>query len=184
MKHIADRLQKLDDQQKKTNEGEDVELIDFDKVEKNKDYSKFTEEIKRKVDLMQQTLRKNQGFDDYLFSMGGITTEPSMQLPPKFSIPEADKYSWSGDPKQHLRQYLSFAKMKGLNETHVLNAFTFLLNGSTSKWYYALDIGNIKGWIELVNAFLAQFSFNTMIDITLRVLVSQPKTSNRRSLTL
>jgi hypothetical protein len=53
MKHIADRLQKLDDQQKKTNEGEDVELIDFDKVEKNKDYSKFTEEIKRKVDLMQ-----------------------------------------------------------------------------------------------------------------------------------
>jgi hypothetical protein len=37
--------------------GENVELIDLDKVEKNKDYAKFTEEIKGKVDLMQQTLR-------------------------------------------------------------------------------------------------------------------------------
>ena len=59
---------------------------------------------------MQQALRKNQGIDDYLFSMGGIATEPSVQLPPKFSIPEVDKYSGSGDPKQHLKQYLSFAE--------------------------------------------------------------------------
>ena len=116
MKHVFDRLKKLEDQ-KRTNERENVELTDLEKVEKNKDYAKFTEEIKGKVDLMQQTLRKNQGFDDYLFSMGGIATELSMQLRPKFSIPEADKYNGSGDPKQHLRQYLSFVKMKGLNET-------------------------------------------------------------------
>jgi hypothetical protein len=52
MKHVVDRLQKLEDQQKKTNEGENVELIDLDKVKKNKDYAKFIEEIKGKVDLM------------------------------------------------------------------------------------------------------------------------------------
>ncbi len=87
MKHVVDRLQKLEDQHKKTHEEENVKLIDLDKIEKNKDYTKFTEEIKGKVDLMQQTLRKNQGFDDYLFSIGGIVTEPSVQLPSKFSIP-------------------------------------------------------------------------------------------------
>ena len=48
--------------------------------------------------------------------MGGIATESSIQLPLKFSIPKVDKYNGSGDPKQHLRQYLSFVKMKGLNE--------------------------------------------------------------------
>ena len=170
MKHVVDRLQKLEDQQKKTNEGENVELIDLNKVKKNKDYAKFTEEIKGKVELMQQTLRKNQGFDDYLFSMGGIAMEPFVQLPPKFSILKVDKYSGSGDPKKHLKQYLSFAKMKGLNETQVLNSFPFSLTGSASKWYYTLDIGNVKGWTELVNAFLTQFLFNTMIDITLRDL--------------
>jgi hypothetical protein len=60
--------------------------------------------------------------------------------------------------------------MKGLIETQVLNSFPFSLTGSTFKWYYTLDIGNVKGWTELVNAFLTQFSFNTMIDITLRDL--------------
>ena len=60
--------------------------------------------------------------------------------------------------------------MKGLNKTQVLNVFLFSLTGSASKWYYTLDIGNIKGWTELVNAFLTKFSFNTMIDITLRDL--------------
>ncbi|GMY33427.1 hypothetical protein FCV25MIE_28669 [Fagus crenata] len=59
MKHVVDRLQKLADQQKKTNEGENAELINLDKVEKNKDYAKSTEEIKGKVDLIQQILRKN-----------------------------------------------------------------------------------------------------------------------------
>jgi hypothetical protein len=147
-----------------------VELIDLNKIEKNKDYTKFTEEIKGKVDLMQQALRKNQGFDNYLFSMGGIAMEPFIQLPPKVSIPKADNYNGSGDPKQHLRQYLSFVKMKGLNEIQVLNAFPFSLSGSASKWYYTLDMGKVKGWTDLVNAFLTQFSFNTMIDITLRDL--------------
>ena len=60
--------------------------------------------------------------------------------------------------------------MKGLNETQVLNAFLFSLTRSASKWYYTLDIGNVKGWIELLNAVLTKFSFNKMIDITLRHL--------------
>ena len=60
--------------------------------------------------------------------------------------------------------------MKGLNEMQVLNAFPFSLTGSASKWYYTLDIRKVKGWTELVNAFLTQFPFNMMIDITLRDL--------------
>ena len=39
-------------------------MEDVDRNEMNKDYEKFIEEIKGKVDLMQQTLRKNQSFDD------------------------------------------------------------------------------------------------------------------------
>ena len=60
--------------------------------------------------------------------------------------------------------------MKGLNEMQMLNAFPFSLTGSASKWYYTLDIGKVKGWTELVNAFLTQFSFNTMVDITMKDL--------------
>lgn len=102
--------------------------------------------------------------------MGGITTKPSVQLPPKFSILEFDKYNESGDPKQHLRQYLSFVKMKRLNGIQVLNTFPFSLTRFVSKWYYALDIRKVKGWTKLVNAFFTKFSFNTKKDITLRDL--------------
>ena len=54
MKHVVDRLQKLEDHQKKTHEKEHEEWVDLDKIEKNKDCTKFSEEIKGKVDLMQQ----------------------------------------------------------------------------------------------------------------------------------
>ena len=54
MKHVVDRLQKLEDHQKKTHEEEHEEWVDLDKIEENKDCTKFSEEIKGKVDLMQQ----------------------------------------------------------------------------------------------------------------------------------
>ena len=65
---------------------------------------------------MQKALQKTQGVDDYLATLGGITNETAMQLPPKFSILEANRFTGVGDPKQHLRQYLNFVKIKGLNE--------------------------------------------------------------------
>jgi hypothetical protein len=82
--------------------------------------------------------------------MGGINNETSVQLPPMFSIPEADRFARVGDPKQHLRQYLNFVKIKGLNEQQVLQAFLLSLVGSTSNWYFTLNLGQTKNWGELV----------------------------------
>jgi|UniRef100_A0A2N9FA45 hypothetical protein len=99
--------------------------------------------------------------------MGGITKEEVSQLPPKFVIPEIDRFTRVGDPKQHLRQYLNFVKIKGLNEQQVLQAFLLSLAGSASNWYYALNMGQTKNWGELVEIFIDQFSYNTMINVTL-----------------
>ena len=41
MKHVVDRLQKLEDYQKKTHEEENVKVVDLDKIKENKDYTKF-----------------------------------------------------------------------------------------------------------------------------------------------
>jgi hypothetical protein len=57
---------------------------------------------------MQKALQKTQGVDDYLISIGGIINESTVQLPPKFAIPKADRFTSIGDPKQRLRQYLNF----------------------------------------------------------------------------
>ena len=42
--------------------------------------------------------------------------------------------------------------------------------GGASRWYYSLDPSKTKVWNELVELFVDQFVFNTMIDVTLRDL--------------
>jgi len=44
------------------------------------------------------------------------------------------------------------------------------LTGGASIWYYNLDPSKTKVWNELVDKFVDQFIFNTMINVTLRVL--------------
>ena len=80
------------------------------------------------------------------------------------------KFDGTGDPKQHDRKYLSIDEMKGLDKKKTLHAFPLSLIGGASKWYYNLDPSKTKVWNELVELFMDQFIFNTMIDVTLRDL--------------
>uniref|UniRef100_A0A2N9FM60 Retrotransposon gag domain-containing protein n=1 Tax=Fagus sylvatica TaxID=28930 RepID=A0A2N9FM60_FAGSY len=72
-----------------------------------------TNELKGKVDQRHATLVKSQEVDDFLLSMGRISSSPQVHLPPMFQIPESDKFKGYSDPKQHLRRYLNLAKMEG-----------------------------------------------------------------------
>ena len=96
-------------------------------IECSKEFEAFTESFIEKMELTQRALQMTQGVDDYLATMGGITKEEPSQLPPKFSIPKTDRFAGVGDPKQNLRQYLNFVKIKGLNEEQVLQAFPLSL---------------------------------------------------------
>uniref|UniRef100_A0A2N9G298 Uncharacterized protein n=1 Tax=Fagus sylvatica TaxID=28930 RepID=A0A2N9G298_FAGSY len=96
------------------------------------------------MELMKKALQKTQGVDDYLITMGGITNETAVQLPPKFSISKANRFAGISDPKKHLRQYLNFVKIKGLIEQQVRQAFPLSLAGSASNWYYTLNLGQTK----------------------------------------
>ena len=110
--------------------------------------------------------------------MGSITKEEPSQLPPKFVIHETNRFNGVGEPKQHSRQYLNFVKIKGLNEEQVLRAFPLSLAGSASNWYYTLNVGQTKNWGELVKIFIDQFSYNTMINVTLHDLETTRQKGN------
>ena len=60
--------------------------------------------------------------------------------------------------------------MKRLDEKQTLHAFPLSLTKGASRWYYSLDPSKIKVWNELVELFVDQFIFNTMIDMALRDL--------------
>ena len=52
---------------------------------------------------MQQTFRKTQGMDDFLYTMGGLGLTTLVSLPPKFNIFYAKKFDGSGNPRQHIQ---------------------------------------------------------------------------------
>ena len=91
-------------------------------------------------------------------------------MPPKFKISDAKKFDGTKDLKQHIRRYLSIVEMKGLDEKQTLHAFPLSLIRGASRWYYSLDPSKTKVLNELVELFMDQFIFNTMIDMTLRDL--------------
>ena len=141
--------------------------------ERNKQFEKLTTEtiaMREKMVKMQLTFCKAQGMDDYLYNMGGVSSKTPIMLPPKFKISDAKKFDGTGDPKQHIRRYLSIAEMKGLDERQTLHAFPLSLTGGASRWYYSLDPSKTKVWNKLVELFIDQFIVNTMIDVTLRDL--------------
>ena len=156
-------------------EEEDEEWDEKDKVEyeRNKQFERLTAKtiaMREKMEKMQLAFCKAKGMDDFLYNMGGVSSKTLIALPPKFKIFDAEKFNRIGDPKQHIRRYLSIAEMKGLDEKQTLHAFPLSLMGGASRWYCSLDPSKTKVWNELVELFVDQFIFNTMIDVTLRDL--------------
>jgi hypothetical protein len=144
--------------------GKEKKIMYFDKT------TLEAEELKEKMGRIHATLMKSPEIDDYIFSLGGIASEPVIQLSSKFVIPETDRFIGIEDPKQHLLQYLNFVKMEGLNEQQVLYAFPLSLTGIATKWYYTWDVEKTKVWKELINLFIKQFAYNTMVDVTIEDL--------------
>ena len=154
-------------------EGEDWDERDKVDYEKNKQFETLmvkTIVMRAKMEKMQLTFRKAQRMDDCLYNMGGISSKTLITLPPKFKISYAENFDGTRDPKQNVKRYLSIAKMKELDEKKTLHAFSISLTGGASRWYYCLDPSKIKVSNELVELFMDQFIFNTIIDVTLRDL--------------
>ena len=68
--------------------------------------------------------------------------------------------------------------MEGLNERQVLYAFPLSLSRIAAEWYYTLDVEKTKVWKELINLFMNQFAYNTMVDVTIKDLEAMQQNNN------
>ena len=162
LKKMGGRLTKLEEAKLKKpihveihdeEEGEDCDERNKADYERNEQFEKFTVNtmvMKKKMDKMQLAFHK----DDCLYNMGGVNSKTAITLPPKFKIFYAKKFDGIGDPKQHVRRYLSISEMKGLYEKQTLHAFPLSLTRGASRWYYSLDLTKTKVWNELVELFV------------------------------
>ena len=63
-------------------------------------------EEKRKLDLIEERLRAVEGFGNYPFTdMTNLCLVPDVVIPPKFKVPDFDRYKGTTCPKNHLKIY-------------------------------------------------------------------------------
>ena len=119
-------------------------------------------EGREKLDLIEERLRAVEGFGDYPFAdMAELCLVPDVVIPPKFKVPDFDKYKGTTCPKNHLKMY--YWKMGAYlrDEKLLMHFFQESLAGAATIWYTNLEASRIHSWKDLITAFIRQYQYNT-----------------------
>ena len=82
---------------------------------------------------------------------------PDLILPPKFKVPEFERYDGTKCPRIHLAAY--YHKMDGYtyDQKLLIHVFQDSLAGAAAKWYLKLKRDQVHTWRDLAQAFLKQY---------------------------
>ena len=78
-------------------------------------------------------------------------------IPPKFKVPEFDKYKGVICPETHLRSYCRKMVAYARNESLLKYFFEDSLAAAPLEWYMQLEKTHVSTWGELVDAFLKHY---------------------------
>ncbi|KAL7216293.1 hypothetical protein ACSBR1_028273 [Camellia fascicularis] len=107
-------------------------------------------------------------------------TDAAVTLPDRFKMPHIDRFDGSGDPMVHLHLFSDILRRMGLTTAQKMSPFGRTMSGIAAIWYAELEDSVKHNWEELAEAFIAQYSYNTQIEITTRDLETikqEPKES-------
>ena len=62
---------------------------------------------------------------------------------------------------------MSLAKIEDLIEKKIMYAFPLSLSSHAAEWYDSVEVGKTKVWGRLIEEFIKQFFYDTMVDVTL-----------------
>ena len=93
--------------------------------EKSQRKPKMSQEIEK----MKGMLKRSQGMEDFMLDIEGLCLFPDVQLPLKFKMPKMDSFNGTGNPKNHLKQYVLIMKPLGLTKEQIILCFPQTLSG-------------------------------------------------------
>ena len=76
-----------------------------------------------KIDKLESVLRKSRGIDDYMMDLEGLLEPIKVKLPENFKIPEIDRFNGTGNPKSHIKLWMSVLQSLGCNHEHIAMLF-------------------------------------------------------------
>ena len=95
---------------------------------------------KEKIEHMEERLCAIEGGGSYGFAdMSKLCLVPDVTIPPKFKMPDFDKYKGTTCPKNHLRLYYKRMGAYAKDEKLLMHFFQESLAEATIIWYTNLE---------------------------------------------
>lgn len=113
-----------------------------------------------KVSKLEKLFKKAQGVKSIPDIEDGYI-DSAVTLPDQFKMPHIDHFDGSGDPMVHLNLFSDVLKPMGLTTAQKLSLFGRTMSGIAAIWYAKLENSVKQSLEEMVEAFIAQYSYNT-----------------------
>jgi len=88
---------------------------------------------------------------------------PNVMIPPKFKVPDIQKYKGNTFPKIHLVMYARKMSTQVDNDKLVIHYFQDSLTGAALMWYIGLNRADIKVFNDLSETFIQQYKYNSYL---------------------
>ncbi|XP_050946189.1 uncharacterized protein LOC127143778 [Cucumis melo] len=109
---------------------------------------------RRRLEFLEERLCAIEGADMYeSIDVTQLCLISDVVIPPKFRIPDFEKYNGTTCLKSHLVMYCQKMSTYAHDEKLLIHCFQDSLVGSTSCWYMQLDGSQVHRWKDLANFF-------------------------------
>ncbi|KAJ9170183.1 hypothetical protein P3X46_018310 [Hevea brasiliensis] len=98
-----------------------------------------------KLSTLEERLRAIEGLNMYgSVDVASLRLVPDVVVPPKFKVPDFDKYTGNSDPRIHLATYI--AKMSSMTDDDrlLIHFFHESLSGAALRWCVQLDRSRLR----------------------------------------
>ena len=91
-------------------------------------------------------------------------------MPEDFNLLNFTKFNGTGDPRVHLRQYVTFMASIKLTESQIMKVFFTSLEEGPRALFFDLEDEIKNDWMLLMQKFIKQYEYNTQLDVKRRDL--------------
>ncbi|KAK8672412.1 hypothetical protein V6N13_110784 [Hibiscus sabdariffa] len=137
------------------NHDPEMEIPNFDEVD---DKSKTERKLEDRCEKLEELVRSIHN----AATLGGIDARElslvnDLVIPPKFKVPEFEKFTRTTCPSAHLTMYYRKMSLYLDNDKLLIHCFQDSLVGSAARWYTQLSWAHIKTWRDLSRASPEQY---------------------------
>ncbi|XP_057958234.1 uncharacterized protein LOC131151073 [Malania oleifera] len=115
-------------------------------------------EAERRCDVLEERLKAMEGSNTFdSVNPNDLCLVPKVTLPPKFKMPDFEKFDGTRCPRTHLVVYCQAMAACSDDEKLMMHCFQSSLTGSAIRWYIQQDKARVRTWKDLANAFVTHY---------------------------